>query len=81
MIGYLEPCEPNDLGYQNYIAYGGDRLIIKVYDFAGKDWEDGVKEKDGRRYLPPDKNISILMTIASEHFKNAKTGLLEIIQE
>jgi hypothetical protein len=54
------PREPDEWNYRQIIAYGGDQLVIK--EFATND------ELRGKKFLPLDENISVLLTVAGDHF-------------
>ncbi len=70
-----EPTEPNINKYQDYISFAADKLVIKVRDDSFI-----VEQYRGKKYLPFDENISILLSIGSDHFKSAQDRLLKIIQ-
>jgi hypothetical protein len=65
------PVEPNINGYTSYTNYVGDSLIIETYpsDFI-------VKSYRGKKYLPFDDNISVLLSKASNYFEEGRKLLL-----
>lgn len=73
--GSGEPVEPDVNGYPKFVALGGDRLSYETYptDFS-------VEEYRGRKYLPFEKNIEILLNIGAEEFTSAKTQILTALQ-
>jgi hypothetical protein len=63
------PVEPNINQYGEIVAYAGaENLDIETYPSGFF-----VKSYAGKKYLPFDQNISILLSIASAHYKEAQT--------
>ena len=69
------PVESNINGFRRYVDFAGDVLVLETHtaDFI-------VEEYRGKRYLPFDENISILLTIAPEAFDEGKTEVLAALQ-
>lgn len=69
------PVEPNINGYKQYLDYEGDLIVLETHpsDFIVKDYR-------GKKYLPFDENISVLLSIAANHFDNGKTQILQALQ-
>ena len=66
------PTEPNINGWAKYQSYAGDALIVKV-------WENDsfVEQYRGKRYLPFDENIRILLTAGALNFKVGRAAVLK----
>ena len=60
---YYCPTEPDQYGYKDFIAYAGDKLaILKHRD------DERTPELSGKKFLPQDENISVLLDVAGAHF-------------
>jgi hypothetical protein len=66
-----EPTEPDVNGWSRYLAYAGNAAVIETYDSS-----NSVAEYRGKRFLPFDKNISVLLTLASRHFNKGRQLVL-----
>lgn len=66
------PTEPDINSWSTFQAYAGDALIVKTY-------EDSfiVADYRGKKYLPFDENIRVLLTIASLHFEKGREFVLK----
>ena len=72
-----DPVEPNINGYLNYLDYAGNALKTDVH---GDSYI--VEDYRGKKYIPlSDSNLSILLTLASAHFKAGKTSVLAAISK
>lgn len=72
------PVEPDIRGYERYLSYGGDRLVFgeNPATWKGTPMEFyAPKEEAGKKYLPFDENIRVLLTIAGESFISGR-GLI-----
>jgi hypothetical protein len=70
-----DPMEPDNHGWQNYIDVAGDYLLILTHP------EDSPRESfRGKRYIPAEENISVLMGIGSGRFKKARESILILVQ-
>jgi hypothetical protein len=69
------PVEPDVNGYKRFLAYEGDQVVLETHpqNFIVKDYR-------GKKFLPFDENISILLTIAGKYYDKAKVQLLEALQ-
>jgi hypothetical protein len=67
-----EPTEPNINDWSDYQAFAGQALVVKTYqaDYI-------VEGYRGKRYLPFDENISILLTLAGAHFEKGRGSVLK----
>lgn len=72
---YDPPVEPNINRWQDYIEFAGSNLIVKTHppDFI-------VERYRGKKYLPFDENIRILMSIGSERFRQGRDAILRVIE-
>jgi hypothetical protein len=70
-----EPTEPRINGFPRYMAYAPGLLIVETRDSTYL-----VAEYRGKRYLPFDKNISVLLTIAGRSFDEGKVEILRELQ-
>lgn len=70
-----EPAEPSINGWSSYQAFAGQALVVKTYasDFI-------VEKYRGKRYLPFDENISILLTLAGAHFEKGRASVLKALE-
>jgi len=61
------PTEPSINGWPEFQAYAGDALIVQAHgdDFIVADYR-------GKKYLPFDENIRVLLTISSSHSKKGE---------
>jgi hypothetical protein len=66
------PVEPNINRFTSFTDYMGDSLITKTHpsDFI-------VEAYRGKKYLPFDENISVLLSMASNSFEEGRKLLLE----
>ena len=72
-----DPVEPNINGYVDYLEYSGNALQTDVHgdSFIVEDYR-------GKKYIPlSDTNISILLSLASAHYKAGKTSVLAAISQ
>lgn len=69
------PIEPNINGWSRYQTYAGGALVIETRSSDG-----GFEEYRGKRYLPFDKNISVLLTIAGAHFDKGRKAVLSELE-
>ena len=60
-------------GYDTFLAYGGSSLRV---DVKPVDVQDA-----GKKYLPYDPNISILLGLAGQHFDQGKVLLLKALPQ
>lgn len=69
------PVEPNINDYQTYMEYGGNALVTATYpqDYL-------VNQYRGKKYLPFDENISVLLSVSSRHYEAGKGKTLQILQ-
>lgn len=66
------PTEPNINKFDDIISYAGaENLRIEMHDYKFI-----VENYRGKKYLPFDENIGILLSIASAHFKEAQQAFL-----
>jgi len=70
-----EPTEPDINGWSNYQDFAGQALVVKTYHYNAI-----VQEYRGRRYLPFDENISILLTLAGGHFQKGRASVLKELE-
>ena len=70
-----EPTEPNINGWAAMLAAAGDDLEIQTF---GNDYI--VEEYRGKRYLPFDPNIGILMNVASREFFAGRGEILALLK-
>lgn len=72
---YDSPVEPNINGWQDYVECAGGNLIVDVYpdDFI-------VPQYRGKRFLPQNQNISVLMSIGAARFKQGRESVLPLLQ-
>ncbi len=70
-----EPVEPDINGYKAFVAFAGNNLSYETHDnnFIVKDYR-------GKKYLPFDENISILLAIAANDFKTGQAKIQGIVQ-
>ncbi len=66
------PVEPDINKYQEFVSYSGDKLVLEVHpaDFI-------VDSYRGKKYLPFDENISVLMAVSSDYFQAGQTLIME----
>lgn len=66
------PVEPNINNFTAFTSYGGDLLVIKKHpsDYL-------VELYRGKKYIPFDENISVLLSMASDSFEEGRNLLLE----
>jgi len=69
------PTEPDVNGFDSYFAVGGKRLDVQKF---GKDYL--VKSYRGKRYLPFDSNIKILLELAGMSFDTGRMQILKILE-
>ena len=72
---YDPPTEPSINGWQDYVEFAGGSLVV---DVRPEDYL--VPHYRGKRFLPPDRNISVLMRIGAERFKRGREAILPLIQ-
>jgi len=70
-----EPTEPNINRFDRIMAYAPDRLVVETHDYSFI-----VEEYRGKRYLPFDPNIRVLLTVAGTSFNEGKTEILHALQ-
>jgi len=66
------PVEPNINNFTSFTNYAGDSLVLEIHpsDFL-------VESYRGKKYLPFDENISVLLSMASDSFEEGRKLLLE----
>lgn len=68
------PYEPDHYGYDKYVSYAGDKLIINKYS-------PGDRPKSNKKWINwSDENISILLSLGSNHFELGKQMVLKILK-
>ena len=69
------PVEPNINSYLLFLRYAGDALVFETHssNFVVKDYR-------GKRYLPFDENIRILLGMAATSFDKGKQQVLSALQ-
>jgi hypothetical protein len=71
---YDSPMEPNINGWTRYQAFAGDALlVVKIYS-------GGVDKYEGKKYLPADENVSVLLTLAGAHFDKGRAMVLKELE-
>ena len=70
-----EPTEPNINSFARFMAYAPDKLVVETHDngFIVADYR-------GKRFLPFDANISVLLTVAGISFNEGRTEILRALQ-
>ena len=68
------PCEPDINGYKTYKLYSENKLIEKVYPY-----NYSVVAYSRKKYLPFDDNISVLLSIAAEHYQSGVSDIMKSI--
>lgn len=65
---YDNPVEPDINHFDEIVSYLGDQALFEVHpnNFIVKDYQN-------KKYLPFDETISILLSMASEHFQSGQT--------
>lgn len=68
------PVEPDINGYLDYLGYAEKYLVIDTHpsDFI-------VGSYRGKKFIPFDENIGILMAVASDHFEEGRSQMLTIL--
>jgi len=69
------PTEPEVNGYAEYVNFEGDRLITET-----REGNFIVEHYRGKKYLPFDGNISVLLTIGGESFNKGRDNILKALQ-
>ena len=69
------PTEPNTNGYAKFLAYEGELLVTKTH---GHNFM--VQEYRGKKYLPFDENISVLLSMAGLSFNSGRDKILQALQ-
>ena len=71
-LNYDEPTEPSTNGFQDFEnSILADALIFQKYT------NSIVSEYNGKKYVPFDGNIELLLTLGSSFFEAARTELIE----
>jgi len=70
-----EPTEPNINGYARYLAFGEKLLVIETHK-----WDYLVESYRGKKYIPFDENIRVLLTIAGVSFDSGRDKILRELQ-
>jgi len=58
------PCAPDVNGFSTYQKYAGNKLVEEVHPD-----DCSVPEYRNKKYLPFDKNISVLLSISADHYQ------------
>jgi len=69
------PTEPDINRFDHFLKFGGCHLDVQTF---GKSYL--VKAYRGKRYLPFDSNIKILLDLAEMSFQTGRTQILKILQ-
>jgi hypothetical protein len=65
------PVEPDINGYVEITNYGGDNLVYDVHD-----QNYIVEDYRGKKFLPFDDNIGVLLSLASDQIKSVQKQIL-----
>lgn len=69
------PVEPDINGFQSFVAYAGDELIVPTYPITSS-----VLRYRERKYIPIAENIPILIDLATNYFKEGKVEAIRLIE-
>jgi hypothetical protein len=67
-----EPTELNINGWSSYQSFAADALVVRTHssDYIVVDYR-------GKKYLPFDENISILLTLSGAYFEKGRASVLK----
>lgn len=72
---YDNPTEPNINKYQDFIDYMGNKAIIETRDIYYI-----VAKYRGKKYLPFDENIQVLMSISSQYYESGESKIIQFLK-
>jgi len=71
-----DPTAPDINGFDRYVAYGLEEMAVERY---GKNYL--VKEYRGKKHLPIDENIDVLLKLAGTSFETGREQMLQALSD